>query len=665
MKNKGIPFIEQHVEKIVLGVAGAVFFSVVAWQFLGSPNSVKLDGASVAPGDIDAALADKTRILSSKMSGQQAPLATQLGDKVKPSAPLYDAAVAKSLSPSGTLPTIEPRLASVLQSDGAAGGQMFHVPQFAAVAMRDTRQVSDTLDASYVGQHDALKARFSTPSMPLDITWAVPSAVVDVGQIRRELEATRDGAQVPKIWYRGTLFVIDVSFERERKLDGGAWGDRTQVDALPGAFSFRPEIAKGADAGLRDGAFTFLAEKTNQLQIIQPDFLPTKCGNFSSGLMLAEDGAAAGEDPDVRRLRRQLAIQTENANRLEEELKELGGPLEDTSKEDKKKEEQRQKEEERQNQGGGSSGGGGGGGRPPGGGLSGGGMSGGKNTGGGANPRDEATKEKRIRMTKGLKELRKKAASTEALLSKKLEDLGQKLEQEKASVAASSDLAKADSIVVWGHDIGVQPAQTYRYRCVVKTYNPFFTNGSLLVSDQKSLGNDFTLDTKVSGWSEPFEVSPPVAFFVVDASAGEGRLGVGQATVEVFRYFDGKRHQERFTVQPGDAIGARAADGPVDFSTGYYLVDVLADPASDRGGVDRRPVAIAVVQSSTGERYEVRVPRTDIMDPLRIAFEDEIALGKDDAAAPKDAGKTDGAAGGTPDAPRSGDPKDPNYGPRG
>ena len=32
MKNKGIPFIEQHIEKFVLGAAGAVFFSVIAWR---------------------------------------------------------------------------------------------------------------------------------------------------------------------------------------------------------------------------------------------------------------------------------------------------------------------------------------------------------------------------------------------------------------------------------------------------------------------------------------------------------------------------------------------------------------------------------------------------------------------------------------------------------
>ena len=68
----------------------------------------------------------------------------------------------------------------------------------------------------------------------------------------------------------------------------------------------------------------------------------------------------------------------------------------------------------------------------------------------------------------------------------------------------------------------------------------------------------------------------------------------------------------------------------IDFDTGFYLVDVLADPASDRGGSDRRPVAVAVVQSVLGEAYQVRVPRQQANDTMRVSFEDEIELAKAD-----------------------------------
>ena len=72
MKNKGIPFIEQHIEKFVLGAAGAVFFSVIAWQVLGTHNNVKLDGRDAAPSEIDEALATRTQALAQKLE-QPAP----------------------------------------------------------------------------------------------------------------------------------------------------------------------------------------------------------------------------------------------------------------------------------------------------------------------------------------------------------------------------------------------------------------------------------------------------------------------------------------------------------------------------------------------------------------------------------------------------------------
>jgi len=228
--------------------------------------------------------------------------------------------------------------------------------------------------------------------------------------------------------------------------------------------------------------------------------------------------------------------------------------------------------------------------------------------------------------------------------------------------------------VVWAHDIGVSAGEQYRYRAVAKVYNPFFTNGALLVESQKKLGEPFTLASATSGWSEPFRVSPPIAFFVVDAQAGEGRLGTGQATVEIFRYYDGERRRERLTIQPGDSIGGgRTRDG-VEFDTGYFLVDVYADPSIERGGTDRRPGAVAVVQNALGDRYEIRIPKDELGHPLRLDFEDEIELAKSDAEAKKgsdkDGTKSDAPKGDAPKGPtgsgsgggRDGDPK---YGPQG
>jgi hypothetical protein len=671
MKTKGISFIEQHIEKIVLGVSGAVFVSVLVWQLF--PNSVTLDGQSVPFGEIDRRIAEKTTTLKGKLEQRQEPLTAQLSDRLAEAAPGFRERIASGVSPSGPLGRFEPRLATLLQSDGAASGEAFHVPNFPAVAMRQTMQVDDTLEDSVLQQLPDLKARFSSQAGPFDISWTVPSAVLDLATVRAELQGTSRGAQIPSLWYRNTVFIVDIEFERQRKLADGGWGDAAMVAALPGAFTFREEIKKNPDAGLRDAAWEYLSDTARQRQIVQPDFLATKRSNFSAGAMLAEESSATSvEDPDVRRLRREVAKRTIEYKRIEDDLKGIGGPLDEAPRDDRRR--------EGGASGGGQSGGGqGGGGRPggggggggvnrPGGGLSGGsgaagGMTG-RPGGGAADPRDEETKKRRIAMTKRLRDLEKRMQSAQERLDRKLAETGTAAGADAAG-AASAELAAADSLVVWAHDLGVQAGESYRYRAVARIYNPFFTNGGVLVEEQKSLGDPFAIGSAVSEWSEPYTVTPPIAFFVVDAVPGEGRLGIGSATIDIYRYYDGVRRRERVAVQPGELIGAGRSNEGIDFDTGFYLVDVVADPATERGGGDRRVAAIAIVQSATGETYQVRIPRDEVGSPMRAAFDDEIELARAEATAPA---APAGAAGGAPSGgnrPGSGRDGNTSSGPRG
>ena len=123
MKSNGISFFEQHVEKLVLGFSGVIFMSVVVWQLF--PSSVSLGGESVSYGDIDKRIAEKTNVLKGKLEARQDPLQTLIGDRMKPTAPAFQAALGESIAPSTALPRIEPRLASVLQSDGGVTGEPF------------------------------------------------------------------------------------------------------------------------------------------------------------------------------------------------------------------------------------------------------------------------------------------------------------------------------------------------------------------------------------------------------------------------------------------------------------------------------------------------------------------------------------------------------------
>ena len=74
------------------------------------------------------------------------------------------------------------------------------------------------------------------------------------------------------------------------------------------------------------------------------------------------------------------------------------------------------------------------------------------------------------------------------------------------------------------------------------------------------------------------------------------------------------------------------------------LVYVYADPTTERAGTDRRPAAVAVVQNSLGDRYEIRVPKDDLNSDTRIEYQDEVdaaqdAAGDQAADTPKDSPK--------------------------
>jgi hypothetical protein len=347
--------------------------------------------------------------------------------------------------------------------------------------------------------------------------------------------------------------------------------------------------------------------------------------------MLIEDRSGGGaEDPELRRYRREVARRTIERDRLAGDLEDAGGPLEDAERDDRK--------------GGGSAGGrpGGGGNRPGGGGGGTGGGMGGKPPGGGlggsggpgrnTGPQDEESRKRRIQLTRLVSEAERRLSAAEERLERKLKELGldgTSKPDTPASVTAS------DQLVVWAHDLGVKPGETYRYRAVLRPYNPFFTNGGVLVDSQKTLGDPFALKTAEAEWSKPFSVSPSVSFFVVDAAPGEGRLGLGTATIDIYRYYDGQRRRERVNVQPGESISSgRGRDGG-GADSGFFLVDVIPDPAAERAANDRRTPALVIVQSATGARYEVRVPRQESASPMRVAFDDEIDLARTEEEAAK------------------------------
>ena len=67
MKVKGMNPIEQHVEKLVLGVVAVVLLAVLAMQILGQPNQVDVGRAKVPPQNVFVELQRQAETLDSQI----------------------------------------------------------------------------------------------------------------------------------------------------------------------------------------------------------------------------------------------------------------------------------------------------------------------------------------------------------------------------------------------------------------------------------------------------------------------------------------------------------------------------------------------------------------------------------------------------------------------
>ena len=366
---------------------------------------------------------------------------------------------------------------------------------------------------------------------------------------------------------------------------------------------------------------------------MQPDFYATKNDSFAEPTLF-DDRAASGADEieDVsdeeatrrqqqREIERRLRDRVNSAKRVESTLQELGGPMR-----------QEDIDQAKGDGGGGSSGGGRGGGRggdkkdpngDPGFGSSGQGKKG--------SAVSATDQRRRLNLTLKLDRLKTEIQR----LQSEFEALNPAAAAAMAGLDDESlqiiDVATDDEMLVWTHDLGVVPGASYRYRCRVLLYNPLFARSRQLLKAQQEFATAFTIESLTSDWSAPIEIKPPVEFYVVRATEDGGSMGLGEIRIEMYRYFNGSRRSEQFTVQPGEQIGRSATVtqngevATVDFSTDWYLVDVIADPAAVGGsGLDRDDDSTVVCRRIDGSEVRLRVPSRQIANPERVRLKMDV-----------------------------------------
>jgi hypothetical protein len=662
MKLKGINHFEQHVEKIVAGIAVLAAVAFAAWHFL-APELHKVGSKEVGPGEIDGELRKKAQALSAKMANGAIEIADSEGSALPLAVPEFNKALAADVAPSKSLRATGPNFNSRLVKAGAAAADTWYsVPAVPVVQMKGVLETADaiTKDAAAAAKEScptlAARPDFEKVEGPKDVVWTTPFAKLDLKALRAEFQkadaaASPARAAVPGVWYQEAPQVVDVVFERRERAADGSWGAPKVVPVYadrPAELMLRERLASPSGE-LRDEVSGLLGTEANQRDILQPNFFDTVNGAFVSPALLADAPASAtstanpgtGDPGSARRrlqLRTELQRKQASADKLRAELDKLGGVWDEEAerkREDERKRDEKNRKQSEKDQGSGGGGGGAGGGL-------GGAMSGKNNAEEANTERDE---KKRAAERKAKSVMYRRLQSEIAAIEKQL---GVEPTQVAAETAKAPTLASLDEILVWGHDMDVQAGRTYQYRCVVRVYNPFFGKGNQLVRDQDATGiaNPFTLDSIASGWSDDIAVSSEVRFFVTRSSAGDGTLGAGSAQIEIYKLQGGVWRRDTVSVQPGDRIGGvdrESADG-IDFTTSYVLVDVIEDldPLRAAASGAGRRLGIAVVAPLGGGGHEVRVPALEQADQDRLRLNELSEAAKEAAA---------GAPAGAPAAP--------------
>lgn len=636
MKLKGINSFEQHVEKIVLGVAVLGVAGIAAWQFLSAP-SFKVGRENAAPADVDRLLDRKAQALQTQLRGDSTVKIPT--DDVPLAGAAFSERMSKPVSPVRSYPRASPSFNGMLvKSAGAAADVWYHEARFGPLTMLTVDQTADALtqDSAKAAAEvsPAVKAEFGTIDGPKDVVWTTPVARIDLKAIRDELKRAEPNAQpprvqVPGVWYQETAFIVDVAFERQERKADGSWTDPVEIPVFSSRdeeLAFRSRIA-AASAELQEDVFSTLGSTEKQLAILQPPFYETVNGAFVAPTLAAGDASAASaatDDGGAARKRMQWRTQLDQKQRTADALRgdiaKLGGPWDDAQ--EKKLEEERKREEAERKAASGGSGGGSSGGKSGGGGggLGGAMKKGDTETKGEAERERDAKRNRMLRIAK-TKQL-KKLDGEIAVLEKQLGEA-----PSAGTKKAQPTLASMEEAVVWGHDLEVKPGGTYRYRCVARLYNPLFGKANQLVKEQAGNAAAFAIATEKSAWSSEVTVSPRVRFFVTRATVGDGGLQGGTAQIEVYRFVEGRWRRSEVTAQPGDRIGRvdnRATGKDIDFATQFFLVDVVDDLESKgKSGSERRP-GVAVVRSLDGDEVQVRMPLRELEDVERRRLHDQI-----------------------------------------
>lgn len=551
-------FCENHVEKIVLGVAIAIsvwlFFTRVAF----SPNMVAVKDKSFSPGKIDSHIYEEkaqelSAVMGVKKGGESRPYHAKLTSPLDPCDLLVAGVIGRPL-PKGFAGLFEsplsfidisavPRISPVTTTQRADLSRKYRLPQIPEVA---DAKICHIRAAAYVPTQEVTtqKAYDAGTSEPNDIDLVTVEARFDTAELYRRFTASFNGVDVQKEEWRDPCLAdpifAAIQLQRQERLEDGTWSDwqplpRSQVDANRRLFEVIENVGDLPPGGL-DVRMMQFHPRMVKLSLLQPESYQI---------------ASAEEDwfpPSFY-----------------DKFKDLQRKVEAEERKEQREQDRGQDDRATDNRRGDTRGGAGGmqagargarGGQP---GMAGGNtglrgargarggqagdpMMGGATRGRGAGGRrggDDPYGDMMYGMPGMGADGRRKASTDEVYF-----DLREEM------LPYNVDLAKKDKpILVWAFDDTAEPGKAYQYRIRLGVFNPVAGTDQFIDRDADKK-NQVILWSRFSPVLGPVEIPEMVYMFAKNVQDK-----TKTATVEVARYKLGYWRTEDFQVRPGESIG--------------------------------------------------------------------------------------------------------------
>ncbi|MBL8762955.1 MAG: hypothetical protein JNM07_01630 [Phycisphaerae bacterium] len=555
--------LEQHFEKIIVGVAGAALLGVLAWQFVGQGSKVKVGKDEVdLSGAYKPLEATATRVLAD-LKNENPALPDVPAEKIKDVRADFDARYRGPVAPA-------PQIAGAVFGRGletTAPEAIKAGATYAAVLLPAPRDpvghaYISTLDPNELKRVPELAA-FVPKAAPFDKVFVSVQASVDGRAIKEAIGKDPDGegpmSPIPSKWWERATQVLRVDLLRQELLPDGKWGEEKAIPTLPGNYGLTAEIEKSIRTTADMQAVVQQAAKAQEL-ILRPEYYATISGEeWREPALLAADVDPA----QIERLKNDLARLDVEIAAIEDKINKAGGS------------------------------------KPPGGGRNerdtGSGGGGGGGGGGKGGPQDSQPSVPTTTPSgPNIAALQSSLNRNKALRVKAIEELaklGVQIEEKPTSVGARETvrpLAKPfledEAVKLWAHDITVQRGKTYRYRLRYEITNPFFARQAVLSPEQAKLAERPLVASPPSEWATPVPVWDDAYYFITSAQERDSLGRGGKAMAELYQVHWGYWRKASAEVAPGDALTAQAQVPDMEKIVAALAVKPTDETPGERGG---------------------------------------------------------------------------------